>query len=107
MANNFLLVEQLYLLRTFCDASGYPIFKVSKDLSVIKLSASVLTDQITGANYYLAELASKSGELEKLSGLELLPGMPVVAFLKTNERSPFTYLAKSVTDYFNKAFREK
>ena len=75
--------------------------------TVTKLSADVLTDQITGANYYQVELIPKDGELEKLEDLELLPGMPVEAFLKTNERSTFTYLVKPVTDYFNKAFREE
>lgn len=74
---------------------------------VTKLSADVVTDQATGANYYQVELVPKDGELAKLKNLELLPGMPVEAFLKTNERSTFTYLVKPVTDYFNKAFREE
>ena len=75
--------------------------------TVTKVSADVLTDQVTGANYYQVELVPKDGELERLGGLEILPGMPVEAFLKTNERSTFTYLVKPVTDYFNKAFREE
>jgi HlyD family secretion protein len=75
--------------------------------TVTKLSADVLTDQVTGTNYYQVELIPKPGELEKLGSLKLLPGMPVEAFLKTNERSTFIYLVKPVTDYFNKAFREE
>ncbi len=74
---------------------------------VTKVSADVLTDQVTGANFYQVELVPKSGEIEKLGNLELVPGMPVEAFLKTTERSTFTYLVKPVTDYFNKAFREE
>lgn len=73
---------------------------------VTKISADVFTDQVTGFNYYQVELLPKQGEITKLGGLELLPGMPVEAFLKTNERSTLTYLVKPVTDYFNKAFRE-
>lgn len=75
--------------------------------TVTKLSADILTDQASGASYYKVELTPKGGELEKLENLKLLPGMPVEAFLKTNERSTFTYLVKPVTDYFNKAFREE
>jgi len=73
---------------------------------VTKVSADVFTDQVTGFNYYQVELIPKQGEITRLGDLELLPGMPVEAFLKTNERSTFTYLVKPVTDYFNKAFRE-
>jgi HlyD family secretion protein len=73
---------------------------------VTKVSADVLTDKVTGANYYQVEVVPKPGEVEKLGSLELVPGMPVEAFLKTTERSTFTYLVKPVTDYFNKAFRE-
>ena len=36
----------------------------------------------------------------------LLPGMPVEAYLRTDDRSPLAYLLKPVTDYFNRAFRE-
>jgi HlyD family type I secretion membrane fusion protein len=75
--------------------------------TVSKVSADVLTDQVTGANFYQVELVPKAGEIEKLGNLELVPGMPVEAFLKTTERSTFTYLVKPVTDYFNKAFREE
>ncbi len=75
--------------------------------TVTKLSADVFTDQVSGFNYYQVELVPKQGEMEKLENLELLPGMPVEAFLKTDERSAFTYLVKPVTDYFNKAFREE
>ena len=41
-----------------------------------------------------------------LDGLELVPGMPVDAFIQTGERSPLTFLTKPFTDYFTKAFRE-
>ncbi|KAB7609825.1 HlyD family type I secretion periplasmic adaptor subunit [Amylibacter sp. SFDW26] len=74
---------------------------------VTKLSADVFTDQVTGLNYYQVELVPHKDELDKLKNLELLPGMPVEAFLKTDDRSAFSYLVKPVTDYFNKAFREE
>lgn len=73
---------------------------------VTRLSADVFTDDVTGLSYYQAELLPLNGELAKLEGQELLPGMPVEAFIKTSERSPLNYLTKPLVDYFNKAFRE-
>lgn len=73
---------------------------------VARLSADVFTDELTGLSYYQAELLPLAGELEKLENQELLPGMPVEAFIKTTDRSPLNYLTKPLMDYFNKAFRE-
>lgn len=70
------------------------------------VSADALTDQRTSQTYYRAEIALDPGEMEKLRDLQLLPGMPVEAFIKTNDRTPLSYLTKPFTDYFAKAFRE-
>jgi HlyD family secretion protein len=32
--------------------------------------------------------------------------MPVEAMIKTDERTPLSYLTKPLTDYFTRAFRE-
>lgn len=72
---------------------------------VARLSADVFTDEVTGISYYSADLLPREGELAKLGEQELLPGMPVEAFIKTTERSPLNYLTKPLTDYFNRAFR--
>ena len=34
-------------------------------------------------------------------------GMPVEVFIQTGERTPINYLLKPITDYFNRAMREK
>lgn len=73
---------------------------------VVRMSADVFTDEVTGMSYYEVKLIPKDGEAEKLGGQVLLPGMPVEAFIKTGERSPLNYLAKPLTDYFTRAFRE-
>ena len=73
---------------------------------VTKISPDVFVDEMTGASYYLAEIVPETEELIKLDGLEILPGMPVDAFLKTGERTPLEYLVKPLADYFRKAFRE-
>jgi HlyD family secretion protein len=72
---------------------------------VARISADVFSDDATGLSFYQAELLPDEGELDKLGGQKLLPGIPVEAFIRTVERSPLSYLAKPVTDYFVKAFR--
>ncbi|PLS23662.1 HlyD family type I secretion periplasmic adaptor subunit [Amylibacter cionae] len=74
--------------------------------TVAKVSADVFQDETTGMSYYSAEIVPNDGEMERLGDVELLPGMPVEAFIKTEERSPISYLTKPFTDYFNRAFRE-
>lgn len=70
------------------------------------ISADALTDSSSAMPYYRAEIALDAGEIEKLHGLTLVPGMPVEAFLKTEERTPLAFLIKPFTDYFAHAFRE-
>lgn len=74
--------------------------------TVKKISADVFVDQNTGASFYTTEIEPKEGEIDRLGDVELLPGMPVEAYLKTNDRSPLSYLVKPFADYFNRAFRE-
>ena len=39
--------------------------------------------------------------------LALAPGMPVEVHMRTGERSPLSYLAKPLTDYFSRSLREE
>lgn len=71
------------------------------------LSADAFEDERTRQSYYRAEIELKEGELDRLpKNTQLIPGMPVEAFLKTADHSPMTYLLKPFLDYFAKAFRE-
>lgn len=74
---------------------------------VTKVAADVLQDQRTGATYYQAEIKPDAGEMKKLGDKQVIPGMPVETFIQTSERSPLEYLVKPLSDYFNKAFRER
>lgn len=74
---------------------------------VILISADAIEDTGNGARYFRAEIALSPGQMERLpEGVQLLPGMPVDAFIKTGDRSPLTYLLQPVTDYFVKSWRE-
>ncbi len=75
--------------------------------TVSKISPDAFVDERTSRSYYRAEVLLKEGELSKLEGQELVPGMPVEVFIQTGERTPFDYLLKPITDYFNRAAREE
>jgi HlyD family secretion protein len=90
------LVFSAFPSRTTPELSGH----------ITLISADALTDQRTQISYYRAEIVPDDGEMEKLNGLTLIPGMPVEAFIRTEERTPLAYLLKPFTDYFARAFRE-
>ncbi len=73
---------------------------------VASVSADVLVDEATQMPYYRAEIELNPGELAKLGEVTLIPGMPVEAFIRTDERTPVQFLTRPFTDYFNRAFRE-
>lgn len=73
---------------------------------VTLVSADVLTDERSGASYYRAEIAIDFAALQDLAGVTVVPGMPVEAFIRTEDRTPLSYLLKPFTDYFRSAFRE-
>ncbi len=70
------------------------------------VSADAFTDQTTHASYYRAEILLDEGEIARLDGQALMPGMPVDAFIQTEARTPMAYLLRPFTDYFSRAFRE-
>ncbi len=74
--------------------------------TVTKISADIVTDEMTGASFFVIEMAPNTGEIAKLEGKTLLPGMPVEVFIRTKDRSPWHYIIKPLSEYFNRAFRE-
>lgn len=75
--------------------------------TVEQVSADAFIDDQRGTSYYTAQIVLKEGEIARLpEGTVLLPGMPVEAFLRTDDRTPLAYLLKPLSDYFVKAFRE-
>lgn len=70
------------------------------------LSPDLLEDPRTGSTYYLAELVIPEPELQRLEGKMLVPGMPVEAFIKTEDRTVLSYLLKPMLDQIAHAMRE-
>ena len=72
---------------------------------VVRVAADTQIDEVTGLSYYEAIMLPDAAALDELENVELLPGMPVQAFLKTEERTPLSYLTQPLTVYFQRAFR--
>ncbi len=76
------------------------------DGKITFLSPATTTEEGTGEVYYTAQLELLPGEIEKLEGKKLIPGMPVEAFVQTESRTALSYLIKPFVDQFARAFRE-
>ena len=74
---------------------------------VSRIAADVIDDARTNQPYYLVRVTIAEGEIERLNGLKLVPGMPVEAFIRTDERTMLSYLLKPLTDQARRAFREQ
>ena len=78
------------------------------------VSAQAVRDE--GLSWYEVEIAihgpaadddpSAAGD-HPTRGLALTPGMPVEVHIRTGNRSPLSYLAKPLTDFFARSFREE
>ncbi len=74
---------------------------------VLQVSADAFVNQQSQTSFYRAEIQLNEGEIAKLPQHQtLIPGMPVEAFIRTEDRTPLAYLIKPLADYFSKAFRE-
>ena len=89
----------------------FPAFnsRTTPELSghVTRLSADSFTDDRTGTTYYRLEIEIDSNQpVESGEPLPLVPGMPVEVFIRTEDRSPISYLVKPMTDFFSRSLRE-
>ena len=74
---------------------------------VTKVSPDAFQDDASRMSCYRAEILLNEGETDRLpANVTLIPGMPVEAFIRTQDRTPLAYLIKPLADYFAKAFRE-
>jgi len=74
---------------------------------VKSVSADRLTDDLTGADYFLARIEITGKLDEALGGAELLPGMQAEVMIQTGERTPLDYLISPVSKSLKRAMREQ
>ncbi len=73
---------------------------------VTRISPDVVSDPQTGEQFYRAVLAVSQTELDRLGGANLVPGMPIEAYLETGERTVLAYLLQPLNGHLRRAFRE-
>ncbi|MEO4041880.1 HlyD family type I secretion periplasmic adaptor subunit [Hoeflea sp. CAU 1731] len=73
---------------------------------VARIAADQTWDDVLKTRYYKVRLTIGEEELEKLKGQELIPGMPVEAFMATGSRTVLAYLTKPIVDQITHAWRE-
>lgn len=73
---------------------------------VVAISADAIEDEQSGTRFYRTDIRLSEGAGDQLAGLTILPGMPVEAFISTQDRSALSYFVKPFSDYFTRAFRD-
>lgn len=74
---------------------------------VVQISADAFEDERRAKTYYRAQISLSEAQRARLpESTTLLPGMPVEAFIRTEDRTPISYLVKPLSDYFARALRE-
>lgn len=74
---------------------------------VATVSADAVTDPATGRRFFIAEVEFARGAQAALGEVVLQPGMPVEAFIRTDARTPASFLLKPMADYWAYAMREE
>ena len=73
---------------------------------VDRVSQDITQDQKTGNSFYTVRITLPEREIARLTGLKMVPGMPVEAFIQTGESAAISYLIKPLSDQLMKAWRE-
>ena len=74
---------------------------------ITQVSADRVLDEKTGMGYYRFRAETTPAGKKALAHLEVRPGMPVEAFIKTGERTMMSYLMKPVFDRAHMAMSEE
>jgi HlyD family secretion protein len=75
--------------------------------TINRISADLETDERSRTSFYRVSLSVPPKELNRLSDLKLLPGMPAEIFISTGMRTPASYFFKPIHDHTQRVFREE
>ncbi|MBB4171465.1 MULTISPECIES: HlyD family type I secretion periplasmic adaptor subunit [unclassified Rhizobium] len=70
------------------------------------IGADLVEDTPTRISYYPVRVHLPPGELDRLNGTQVVPGMPVEAFITTSKRTFLDYLWEPLSDRLRRAIRE-
>ena len=107
-----------HVLRVSADAAhdertGMSWYEVEVEMGGALEAGTNAAAWLETAADWLRDLFPRLPELTAAPGgshardLALTPGMPVEVHIRTGERSPLSYLAKPLTDYFSRSLREE
>jgi len=74
---------------------------------VQRVSPDAVVDSTTGNSFYRVHLKVDEGQMPRLGDNEIVPGMPVDAFIKTGERTVANYMIQPIADHMARVFREE
>ena len=76
--------------------------------SVTRVAPDATVDTATGQQYYAARISLSESELARLpEGVELVPGMPVEAYVQIGDRTVLSYLIDPFVQQLRRAMREE
>jgi len=75
--------------------------------TVATVSPDLTRNEQTGEAWYDVRFDIAQSEFDRLGGLDIVPGMPVDAFIATEERTALSYFLKPLSDQLVRAFREE
>ena len=76
--------------------------------SVTRVAPDATIDTATGQHYYAARISISEEELSRLpDGVQLVPGMPVEAYMQIDERTVLSYLINPFAEQIRRALREE
>lgn len=73
--------------------------------TVASVSGDALTDEQTGDEFFQVDVSLTEGELSKLNGFKVAPGLPVEILIETGERTALAYVLQPLTDVMFRAMR--
>jgi HlyD family secretion protein len=74
---------------------------------VSHVSADITRDEKSNTSYYTVRVGLPGDEVARLSGLQLISGMPAEVFVQTGSRTMMSYLFKPFNDQLHRMFRER
>ncbi|MEM1429496.1 MAG: HlyD family type I secretion periplasmic adaptor subunit [Pseudomonadota bacterium] len=74
---------------------------------VQRIAADLSEDPQTGQGFYLVRIFIPDEEMNRLTSVSIVPGMPAETFIETGERTALSYLFKPLTDQIARSFREE
>lgn len=102
-------IDQIFLGQQ--TAIRFPAFhqRTTPELhgEVASISPSSVIDEATGLAFYRIAVEISDEELARLGDKALIPGMPVEAFIATEQRTVISYLVKPLIDQLHHTFREE